>query len=68
MHARAAEVAGAARYAIQSGFAPADVFNFYAALAAGSDGDRQKADALLKDAAMQNTDIFTGKDLSVRFF
>ena len=62
------EVVGVARYAIQSGFGPADVFNFYASLAAGSDDDRQKADALLKDAAMQNADIFTGKDLSVRFF
>jgi|CXWL01.1.fsa_nt_gi tetratricopeptide (TPR) repeat protein len=62
------EVAGVARYAIQSGFGPVDVFNFYASLAAGSDDDRQKADEMFKDAAMQNADIFTGKDLSVRFF
>lgn len=62
------QVVETARYAIQSGFGPPEVFNNYASLATGSEQDRRQAEALFKEADVQKGNIYTGQDISARFF
>lgn len=56
------EMINAARYAVGSGFGPAEVFEYYAALALMTDDQRHQAEASVKDG------VYRGEDIAARFF
>ena len=62
------EVLSAVQYAISSGFEPKEVFYYYAGLAANALGDAPHAEAFRQLAGQGAGELYTGQDISVRFF
>ena len=63
-----ADVVSASKYALAQGMAPADFFQFYAAVASSTDDDRLKADTLLLRGQKQEDNPYAGQDIHSSFF